>query len=148
LTLYGHALFLEARFEEAERVLQQAITRFPLHPSALLEYANAAERVGHLAEARRALVQYGGLIFDDRLLALRAARIGDLSLRLDDLPMAVAWLERARTAMPTDPSVLAALADARLRSGDRAGAHAAALQGLKLEPSSPVFRALEATTRR
>ncbi len=147
MTLYGRTLLIVGQSENAERVLKQATERFPVDPEAFLEYATAAERRGHTQEARTALLQYGALVPDERNPAVRARRIGVLSLRLNEPKTAVLWLQRAEAATPDDTSVLAPLADALLRVGDRVAARSIAERGLRLEPTSVVLRNVELKTR-
>jgi tetratricopeptide (TPR) repeat protein len=117
LTLYARALLLDNRADAAERVLLDATERFPVNPSAFLEYAAVAERHHHLEAARDALIRYGAIAADDRDAPQRAWRIGTLSLRMNEPAIAVMWLQRAVVAMPDDPRLLAALGDAESRSG-------------------------------
>ncbi len=147
LTLYGRALLIVGQSENAERVLKQATERFPVDAQAFLEYATAAERRGRTQEARTALVQYGALVSDERNPAVRARRIGVLSLRLNEPKTAVLWLRRAEEATPDDTSVLAPLAEALFRVGDRVAARTTAERGLKLEPTSVALRNVELKTR-
>jgi tetratricopeptide (TPR) repeat protein len=77
LMLFGRALILSGRIQTAERVLQQATTVWPVEPMAFFYLADAAERRGHVAAARDALVRYIALSDDedkeqlaDRLAAL------------------------------------------------------------------------------
>ena len=112
LTLYARALLESDDHVTAERVLQTAITRYPLDPNALLLYAAAAEREQHFAAARDALIKYGAITADKMDIAARAAHIASLSLRLNEPDVAVAWLQRAQLGNPNDPRIAAALADA------------------------------------
>jgi tetratricopeptide (TPR) repeat protein len=58
LALHGEALLLSDQVTEAERTLQQAVTRQPVAPSAYLHLAEAARRRGHLEIARDAEARY------------------------------------------------------------------------------------------
>ena len=147
MVLYGRALMLDGQFESAERVLQQATQRFPVDPSAFAEYSAVAERRGHVAEARVALIQYGALVSSEQELSGRARRIGLLSLKLNDPKDAVYWLRNAHAALPDDIGVLAALAEALLRSGDQAAGRAMALLGLEKDPTDVALRNIELRTR-
>jgi tetratricopeptide (TPR) repeat protein len=135
-TLYGRALLESGEADRAERAFLQATTQFPIDPSAFLLYASTAEKQNHLDGARRALIQYGGLIANDPDFVERAARIGSLSLRLNDPPTAVAWLTRAAAKRPNDVALAASLADAQMRTGDVEGAKATLAQGLAKDPAS------------
>jgi tetratricopeptide (TPR) repeat protein len=143
LTLYARALLQEGHLEGAEHALQQAIVRFPIEPSALLLYAATAEKQEHFDAARQALIQYRGLAPADVDVSGLAGRIGILSARVNDLPAAVQWLTRALSATPNDVRLLAALADAQLRNGDREGAHATIVRGLEKEPTNRALRNLK-----
>ena len=142
LTLYGRALLQEGDVAGAEHALQQATRRFPIDPSALLLYASTAEKQSHWVPARQALIQYGGLMSNDVDFVQRATRIASLSLRLNDAPTAVHWLTRAASSSPTDIRLMAALADAQLRAGDREAAHATLARGLEKEPQNPALLTL------
>ncbi len=142
LTLYGRALQQEGDIENAERTLQQATTRYPIEPTALLLYASVAEKQNHLDLARTALIQYSGLVAEDADFASRATRIAALSLRLRDPATAVSWLTQAASASPNDVRLLAALADAQIRSGDRTAAQATIARGIEKDPKNPQLLAL------
>ena len=147
LTLYGRALLQEGDTDEAEHALQQATTRFPLEPSAFLLYASVAEQQNHFDRARDALIQYGGLVPADAEFVPRAARIAALSLRVNDPATAVDWLTQASSASPNDPRLLAALADAQIRGGDRTAAQATIARGLEKDPKNAALLALARRTR-
>lgn len=140
--LYGRALTLAGQDEAAEEVFQQAIERFPLDPSALLQYAAAAERLGHAGAARSALIDYAALVPAVAEGAAYAARVGSLSLAANDAAGALPWLERAASTTPDDVEVLALLADARLRTGDPDGARTTLTHALALNPGHERLRAL------
>ena len=142
LMFYGRALLENGELDAAERVLLEATTRFPIDPASLLDYAGVAERQNHLGAARSALVTYDALAGDDRESGARASRIGTLSLRVSDIPTAVAWLRKAADKAPNDPSAFAALAEAQLRAGDKAAADATVARGLVKDPQNPALLAL------
>jgi tetratricopeptide (TPR) repeat protein len=119
MTLYGRALVRASRPEAAEVALREATHRFPVDPGAFAAYADVAERQNHIDAARAALIDYSALVSDERDFASHAARIGRLSLRLGDAFTAVTWFQRASAASPGDVGLLASLADAQLRAGDR-----------------------------
>lgn len=147
MTLYGRALVKADQREAAERVLQQATERYPLDPEAFLAYADAAERQNHPAAARKALVDYGALVNSETDFAARAARIGRLSIRLNEPAAAVQWWRRAATARTSDVGLLASLADAQLRAGDREGALATVTEGLDKDPTNAALLALSRRAR-
>lgn len=142
LTLFGRALLRDGQLDRAEQTLLQATMRFPVDPSAFLLYATAAERLNHLEAARRALVDYGSLRADDAQLVTRAARIASLSMRLNDPATAARWFQRALEASPADVRLLASLADAQFRSGDREAARSTIARGLAADPEQPTLLAL------
>jgi Flp pilus assembly protein TadD len=123
----------------AERVLQQATSRYPLDPSALSWYATAAERQNHLTAARAALIDYAALVGDDVELGLRATRIAAVSLKLNDPATAVTWLTRAVEVSPTDMRLVPPLVEAQLRLGDRRAARATIVKALEKEPTNSVL---------
>lgn len=147
LTLYGRALLEDGQVNLAERTLQQSTTRYPLDPTSLLWYSTAAERQNHFDAARDALVAYRGLIADDAELVSHASRIAALSLRLNDAPTAVEWLRRAADAAPPESRLLASLADAELRTGEREAARATIARGLQNDPKNPAFLGLARRAR-
>jgi tetratricopeptide (TPR) repeat protein len=102
LMLYGRALLQSGRADLGERALRQALDRSPVEPAALLFYADAAEQQKHLDAARNALVRYVALVDDDEGFPSRAARIADLSLKLNDRPTADLWIKRGRDRAPDD----------------------------------------------
>ena len=118
LTLYGRALLQNDQPHLAEDVLRRATERYPVEPSAFLHYATAAERQSDLGTARQALIVYRALLKDidqESERAALAARIGRLSVALDEPTVAIAWLVRALTATPNDIQFLTSLAEAQLR---------------------------------
>jgi tetratricopeptide (TPR) repeat protein len=142
LVLYGRALLLDGEVEEAERTLRRAVSRFPVQPSAFTYYATAAERLNHLDVARRALLDYGKLAGDRDDFTPRARHIASLSLRLGEPAVAVDWLQRASSRNPGDVRILAELADAQLRAGDREAARATIARGLEKDPANTALLAL------
>jgi Tfp pilus assembly protein PilF len=159
LTLSGRAALLDGDAETAELTLQQAMTRFPVDPSAFLVFATAAERQNHFEAARRALIQYGGLV-PEELDAVnsvnsvnfvnfvsRATRIATLSLKLKEPETAAEWFQAADAASPTtDLHLVAALADAQLRAGKREAARATVAQGLEKDPQNAEILAVKRRT--
>jgi tetratricopeptide (TPR) repeat protein len=142
LTLYGRALLLDGEADVAERVLENATNRYPVDPQAFNYYSQAAERQSHLEIAREALVSLDQLAGDDKDFATRAVRIASLSIRLADPDTAVEWLRRACAATPTDVKLLALLADAQIRSGDRNAARATVQKGIEKDPANATLSAL------
>jgi tetratricopeptide (TPR) repeat protein len=149
LTLFGRALLLDSKDELAERTLQQATENLPADPLAFYYLAYAAERRGHIETARQALLDYVALEGEDpdaRRRAALAARIGDLSLRLNDASMAVAWYGRA-TGYASDASFLVRFAEARWRAGDPDVARAMLDKLLEKDPANEAARALRRRIR-
>jgi len=142
LTLYARALILDEQFDAAEHALQLATTRYPLEPDSLVLYATVAEKRGHLDGARQALIDYAGLVADHPDAKQHATRIAGLSITLNDPQTAVAWLERALRMTPDDLRLVALLADAQLRMGDRVTAQATIAHGLKRDPSDKALLGL------
>ncbi len=146
-SLLGRALLQAGQVEMAERVLQQAATKLPADPQVFLDLADAAERLGHLADARTALLKHHALVGDDSSAVRQARldmRVGELSLKLKDFPTAVHWLARAADATPS-ARLLAELAQAQLSAGQTDAARDTVARGLELEPRN---RTLLAISRR
>lgn len=62
LALLGEALLMAGKVADAERVLQQAVTRQPIAPIAYHHLAEAARRRGRVAAARDAEARYARLV--------------------------------------------------------------------------------------
>jgi predicted Zn-dependent protease len=62
LALFGEALLMAGKVADAERVLQQAVTRQPVAPVAYYHLAEAARRRGRTAAARDAEARYARLV--------------------------------------------------------------------------------------
>jgi tetratricopeptide (TPR) repeat protein len=149
LTLFGRALLAAGDQEGALRTLQQAAETFPADPMAFYYLADIAERHGGLDVARRALVDYQSLEGEEleaRRRAALAARIGDLSIRLGDVPAAIASYQRAADAVP-DAAYLVRLADAHLRARNTDAARAALAQALEKDPENRTALALSMRLR-
>lgn len=141
--LLGRAWLLAGKIDLAEQALQRAAARYPLVPEALSYLAEAAERLGHLREARRALIDYDALVGPtEGNFVARARRIAEWSMRLGEPATAVRWLTRARDAVPTNVGLLARLAEAQLAAGDRAAARETLRRALELNPRDRTLAAL------
>jgi tetratricopeptide (TPR) repeat protein len=136
LALYGRAQMQNGEVENAEWTLRQATTRYPVDAGAFLLYASAAEHQNHFAEARKALIEYGGLVSNDTDFVSRATRIATLSLRVNDADAAADWFRRASSASPNDVRLLIALAEAQVKAGSREAAHATIRRALEKEPGN------------
>lgn len=147
MTLYGRALLKANQPEVAERVLQQATDRYPVDPEAFLAYAEVAERQNHLAAARTALIGYGALVGIDEAFIARAAKIGELSLQLDEPAAAAVWFQRALDAAPTDLRLLVSVADAQIKAGDPESARVIIARGLEKDPDNPLLVAFSRRLR-
>src|SRR5262249_18322383 len=142
LTLYGRALLQNDQPHLAEDVLRRATERYPVEPSAFLHYATAAERQSDLGTARQALIVYRALLKDidqESERAALAARIGRLSVALDEPTVAIAWLVRALTATPNDIQFLTSLAEAQLRADDISGLRRQSHARERRNPATPPF---------
>lgn len=142
LGLYGRALMLANEYAQAEQIFRQAAQRLPTDPDLLPYYASVAQRLGHLDEARQALVRYSVLVDQDRHDAAHAAHIADLSMLLGDAPAAVAWYQKSESLTTPDASLLARLADAQARAGQLAVARATAQRAIDRDPANPSARAV------
>ncbi len=150
LALFGRALFLSGDVTGAERILREAVSTSPLDPEAFLFLADAAERLGHDAAARDALVRLdtlqGGTVSGD-VRATRAERIGVLSMRAGDPGVAVSYLTEALNLGRTAVEMLALLARAKWQTGDIPGAKETLARGLVLDPSNSELLRLARTIR-
>jgi tetratricopeptide (TPR) repeat protein len=142
LGYYGRALILAGQQARAEVIFRQASQRFPTDPAVLPHLATLAQKLGHLDEARQALVRYSILIDEDREQALHAVRIADLSMQLNDAMAAVAWYEKSAALGMADVSLLIRLAEAQARAGKLEDARATAQRALEKEPAHPAARTL------
>jgi len=77
----------------------------------------------------------------------RASRIAALSLHLNDAVTAVAWLGQAASASANDLRIVASLADAQLRAGDRSAAAATIARGLGKDPQNAALLQLARRAR-
>jgi tetratricopeptide (TPR) repeat protein len=145
LTLFGRALLLSQNVESAETVLQQASEKLPVDPLAFYYLADAAERRGHYAVARRALLDYRALQGEERDARRRGAmavRIGDLAMKIGDAAAAAAWYQQAIEASGADTALLERAAEAEFGSGAYDAARTTAGKILERDPSNRVAHAL------
>jgi tetratricopeptide (TPR) repeat protein len=143
LGLYGRALALAGEHVEAEEVFREAAQRAPIDPEVLPNYAAVAQQLGHLEDARQALLKYSILVDDDREKAAHAVRIADLSLQLNDPVTAVAWYQKSEGLASADAPLLARFADAQARAGQVEAARLTITRALERDPESPSLRAVE-----
>lgn len=137
LSLYGRALSLSGDAQRAEQVLLLATSKLPVDTETFVQLAGAAERLGHLEVARLALVRHDTLSEDEHDRDLRAVRIGDVSMRLNDFAEAVRWYERAASAAPTDSAVAQKLDEARSRLALLSSAAEPAARPAAAPPAAP-----------
>jgi tetratricopeptide (TPR) repeat protein len=139
LTLFGRALLMTKDEETAERMLQDATEKKPVDPLAFYYLADAAERLGHNAVARQALLDYETLRGDEpdeRKQVAYATRLGDLSIKMNDPSAAATYFLRA--AQGTDPALLARAADAQLRADNVDAAWETASRVLEKDPMNAI----------
>ncbi len=145
LTLFGRALLMTPDLETAERILQEATQKMPADRLAFYYLADAAERQGHWTISRRALLDYDALRGDEtdaRRRAAESARLGDLSMKLNQPAVAATYFLRAADDSPSDATPLARAADALLRAGDLDSARATITNALAKDPANPVALAV------
>jgi tetratricopeptide (TPR) repeat protein len=142
LGMYGRALMLAGRYAEAEVIFREASQRFPTDPEVLPHFASVAQRLGHLDEARQALVRYSVLVDEDRDEAVRATRIADLSMQLNDAAAAVTWYQKSDALRTGDASLLARMADAHSRAGQVGPALATIKRAIEKDPDHPLVRSV------
>ncbi len=143
LTLFGRALLMTADEETAEKMLLDATQKSPVEPLAFSYLADAAERLGHYSVARQALLDYDVLRGDTdaRRRTAQAARLGDLSLRMNEPAAAATYFLRAADGI--DATLLARAADAQLRAGDKDTARATIAKALEKEPDNSFALAVQ-----
>ena len=105
-------------------------------------FASVAQRLGHLDDARQALVKYSVLVDEDRHEAVYAARIADLSMQLNDAVAAAAWYQRSDTLRASDASLLARMAEAQWRAGQTDKALATLKRAVDKDPNHPLVRSV------
>ena len=140
IALLGRAEYLAGDWSRAERTLTEAVRTAPVDVEAFGFLADAAERLGHDANAHDALANLDALQGDtasDATRAARARRMGTISLRLGDVAAAARSLGQASDLGVTDASTLALLAQARWQAGDRSGARAALGRAAKADGHNP-----------
>jgi tetratricopeptide (TPR) repeat protein len=142
LGMYGRALVLAGRHEEAENIFRQASQRFPTDPEVLPHFASVAQRLGHLDEARQALVKYSILVDENADEAVHATRIADLSMQLNDAAGAVAWYQKSDALRAGDASFLARMADAQWKAGHTDNARATLKRAVEKDPNHPLVRSV------
>jgi tetratricopeptide (TPR) repeat protein len=148
LTLFGRALLMSSDEETAERMLQDATQKRPVEPLAFYYLADASERLGHYDLARQALLDYEVLRGDEadaRRRLAHAARLGELSLKLNEPAAAASYFLRAADGV--DATLLARAADAQLRAGDKDTARATALKALEKDPNNALALTVERRAR-
>jgi len=144
--LYGRALALAGDLPRAEPWLLQATGHLPVEPESLAALATTAERLGHLATAHQALVDYVDLVPADPD-AGTLTRLARLSLRLQDAPAAASWARRAvdQSARSGDDAAVAAVAvlvEALVRANRPEEAREALAAGLSRAPGHPTLSRL------
>jgi Flp pilus assembly protein TadD len=139
---FGRALMLAGEHARAETTFRQASQRFPTDPDVLPHLASVSQRLGHLDEARQALVRYSVLVDEDRDRAAHAARIADLSMALNDAASAVAWYQKSEALGTADAGLLVRLADAQAKAGQIEQARATVARALETYPDDAPARAL------
>ena len=142
LGMYARALALANRHAEAKAVFKQAAERFPIDPEVLPHFASVAQRLGHLDEARQALVTYSVLVDEGRHKAVHAARIADLSMQLNDAAAAAVWYQKSDALRASDASLLARMADAQWRAGQTDKALATLTRAIEKDPTHPLVRSV------
>jgi tetratricopeptide (TPR) repeat protein len=143
LTLFGRALLMTSDEETAERMLLDATERKPVDPLAFAYLADAAERLGHFTVARQALIDYGVLRGDTdaRRRSAQAARLAELSLKVNEPGAAAAYFLRA--AENGDATFMARAADAQYRAGDLEAARATLARALEKDPANTAALAVQ-----
>ena len=147
LFLLGRTRLLAGNLTAAEQTFKQATAQFPIEPAAFLQLADVAERLGHFATARDALVRYTAISGDGVPPPDRTLRLGELSMRLNEPATAVAWFTKAAQAPTATAAVIARLAEAQFRAGDPAGALASVSRGRQRDPGNAALIGIERRIR-
>jgi tetratricopeptide (TPR) repeat protein len=103
----GDAWMRSGDLSAAHRVLRQATTRLPVHPTAYLHLATVAGTAGRLQEARNALVSYAVLVGEGVPIAQIASQIAAYSIRLGQPQVADRWIDRAADETGDTPELAA-----------------------------------------
>ena len=103
----GRAWMRSGDLIAAQRVLRQATTRLPVHPTAYLHLATVAGNAGRLQEARNALVSYAVLVDEGMPIAQIASQIAAYSIRLGQPQLAARWIDRAADETGDTPELAA-----------------------------------------
>jgi tetratricopeptide (TPR) repeat protein len=140
VALLGRAQYLAGDWSRAERTLTEAVRTAPVDLEAFGFLADAAERLGHDADARDALANLDALQGDTASASARASRarrMGTISLRLGDAASAARSFVQATDLGAVDASTLALLAQAQWQAGDRTGARAALTRAVTADARNP-----------
>jgi tetratricopeptide (TPR) repeat protein len=150
LALYGRALTLSGDLESAERILLEAVATSPVDPEAFAFLADAAERLQHPGIARNALLDLTALegsTTPPDVRAVRARRIGALSLAEGDPHTALEFLNQAVAAGHGDAHTLGLLARALWQTGHPDGAREALGRALAINSRDAELQQLQRALR-
>ena len=150
LALLGRALYLSGDYNEAFRILQEAVATSPVIIEAFGYLADASERLNQLIDARDALSKLDTLEGDTarpRVRAARARRLGSLALRSGDAAAARQYLQRAIDGGEQNTSTFALLADAEWRDGQHDAARKTLSAALVLDPKNAELLRLKRVIR-
>jgi len=147
LFLLGRARLLAGNLMAAEQTFTQATAQFPIASAAFLQLADVAERLGHFATARDALMRYTAVSGDGTPPPDRMLRLAELSMRLNEPAAAVTWFTKAAQGPTATAAVLARLAEAQFRAGDPAGALTSVSRGLQRDPGNAALIGIERRIR-
>lgn len=147
LRLYGSALSLAGRDEEAIAVLERCLeTGEDAHErtECINEIGLSLKRLGRLEEARHLYERAMGTTPEGRQLSLRGNYAATL-IELGETRRAVEILTALSRRYPDSPETWALLGTARWRLGDAAGAASATGQAIRVAPRNGSYRVLLAT---
>ncbi|HZT31253.1 MAG TPA: tetratricopeptide repeat protein [Bryobacteraceae bacterium] len=127
------------RSEDALKTLQDEVNRFPNRLDIRLALANTAVRAGKFDQAVSEFQKVlAGLPKNSKGYGELYLRLGETYRRKGDLVSAIGALDKARAALPDNPTVMSTLALALDGAGQKAAARQVYEQTLKLDPNNGI----------
>lgn len=120
-----------AVWRNTEALYQHALREDANHYVAMMGLANLRLREGRDEEAGQLAHRALGLSEGPGLVRAMNGVLGEIALRRNQLPLAIGYLEKARSADPLDADIVVRLGAAYLRAGDLGSAESAYLEGIR-----------------